>query len=118
MTRINSRLPAQCQDGTATQPSRQRDGRITAAAPPSRTPALLQEGHTQSGRDPDVPLHELLGRPLPTGSYWDDHRYVGEATLDAENRLLVSLVAKDGQWSIRLRTYRRSERGEIGRAHV
>jgi hypothetical protein len=31
--------------------------------------------------------------------------------LDSENRLLISLVAKDGQWSVRLRTYRRSERG-------
>ena len=83
--------------------------------PPSET-------SEQASGSPDAPLLTELGTPaprppaptgfpLPTGSYWDAHHYIGEFRLGPESRVLVSAVCKDGEWFVRLRTYRQAERG-------
>jgi hypothetical protein len=73
------------------------------------TSLLLAELGTPAPRTPPS-----TGFPLPTGSYWDAHHYLGEFRLGPESRVLVSAVCKAGEWFVRLRTYRRAERG--GRA--
>lgn len=64
-----------------------------------------------AGRISEQSLSNAGTDAMPTGSYWEAHRYIGAVPLSPDSRVQVNTVLKDGAWYVRLRAYRRTQRG-------
>jgi hypothetical protein len=72
---------------------------------------MREERRTTPGRVPELSGSGPDVAELPPGSYWQAQSPVGEVTLSAHSKVLVSTVLKDGTWYVRLRAYRLAQRG-------
>ena len=72
---------------------------------------MTDEREPPTSRAGDQSLSTAGADAMPTGSYWEAHRYIGAVPLSPDSRVQVNTVCKDGAWYVRLRAYRRTRRG-------